>query len=200
MDTPRQQHLTAAGTRDRPKGAEPKPRRYFGSLLSSYNRNRRKQLLPRLKNRSTRLARDQDERDRSLGGLLESSRRRYVVQRMYHDERWGLTGEGASQGLPFHLIASFSTGESCEVPEGCCCRLRWGSGRSEFCNRSSLIEPGFGANILLYLRFDDVTGGATGSVLCSLVMPAFPHKMVDLPSKMADVEKQNGRLFSALLG
>ena len=42
VDTPQQQHFTAAGTRDRSKGAEPKPRHYFGSFLSSYNRNRRK--------------------------------------------------------------------------------------------------------------------------------------------------------------
>ena len=109
-----------------------------------------------------------------------------MVQRMYHDEHGGLTGEGANQGLPFHLIASFSTGESCEVPEGCCCQLRWVSGRSGFCNRSSLIEPGLGANRLIYLRFDDVTGSTTGSVLCSLSLLSFSHIMATSPSKMAD--------------
>ena len=35
VDTSWQQHLTAAGTRDRPIGREPKPRCYFGSLLAA---------------------------------------------------------------------------------------------------------------------------------------------------------------------
>ena len=109
---------------------------------------------------------------------------------MYHAKRGGLTGEGANQGLPFHLIASFSTGESCEVPEGCCCRLHWVSGRSGFCNRSSLIEPGLGAKLLIYLRFDDITGGTTGSVLYSLSLPALSHKMSPSPLKMADCENK----------
>ena len=46
VDTPRQQHLTAAATRDRPIGAEPKPRRYFGSLLAATTGTGEKQLLP----------------------------------------------------------------------------------------------------------------------------------------------------------
>ena len=71
--------------------------------------------------------------------------------------------------LPFHLITSFSTEESCDVPEGCCCRLSCVSRRSGFCNRSSLIEPSCGANLLLYLRFNDVTGPRhLGDSLCVL--------------------------------
>ena len=46
VDTPQQQHLTAAGTRDRPIGAEPKPRRYFGSHLAATTGTDEKQLLP----------------------------------------------------------------------------------------------------------------------------------------------------------
>ena len=113
-----------------------------------------------------------------------------MVQRMYRDERWGLTRERPNQGFPFHLIASFSTRESCKVPEGCCCQLRWRSGRSGFCNRSSVTEPGSGANRLIYLRFDDVTGGATRSVLCSLSSPVFSNKMAASPSKMVDGENK----------
>ena len=70
------------------------------------------------------------------------------------------------------------------------CRLRWVSRRSGFCNRSSLIEPSWGANLLLYLRFDDVTGGATGSVLCLLPPPVFSHKMAPSPLKMVDCENK----------
>ena len=105
-------------------------------------------------------------------------------------KRGGRTGEVANHGLPFHLIASFSTEESCDVPEGCCCRLRWVSQRSGYCNRSSLIEPGWGANFLIYLRFDDVTGGATGSVPCLLPSPVFSHKMAPSPFKMAACENK----------
>ena len=39
-------------------------------------------------------------------------------------------------------------------------------------------------NLLIYLRFDDVTERATGAVLCSLPPPEFSHKMVPLPFKM----------------
>ena len=108
-----------------------------------------------------------------------------MVQRIYHEKCGGQTGEGSNQGLLFHLIASFSTEESCGVPEGCCCRLRWVSRRSGFCNRSSVIEPGWGANLLLYLRFDYVTRGCYGSVLCSLPLPVFSHKMAPSPLKTA---------------
>ena len=79
-------------------------------------------------------------------------RRRYVVHRMYHVKLGGRTGEGANQGLPFHLIASFSMEESSGVLERCCCRLRWVSASFGYCMRSSLIEPGWEANRLIYPR------------------------------------------------
>ena len=85
---------------------------------------------------------------------------------MCHNERGGLTREGANQGLPFHFIASFFTGESCEVPEGCCCQLRWVSGRSDFCNRSSLIEPGCGENCLIYTFGSMTSGGVLRGLYC----------------------------------
>ena len=59
------------------------------------------------------------------------------------------------------------------------------SASSGYCNGSSLIEPDWGANLLIYLRFDDVTEGATGVVMCSLPPPGFSHKMAPLPFKMA---------------
>ena len=106
---------------------------------------------------------------------------------MYHIGLEGLTGEGASQGLPFHLIASFSTGESRGVPEGCCCWTRRRSGRSGRCDRSSLIEPGSGVALLIYPWPDDVTEVRSGpAVLCSLhKMAVSSHKMAAPFSKMA---------------
>ena len=106
---------------------------------------------------------------------------------MYHIGLEGLTGEGASQGLLFHLIASFFTGESRGVPEGCCCWIRWRSGRSGRCDRSSLIEPGSGVALLIYLWPDDVTDVRSGlAVLCSLYkMAVLSHKMAVPFSKMA---------------
>ena len=59
VDTPRQQHLTAAGTRDRPIGAEPKPRSYFGSLLAATTGTDKNSCYPRSRNRPKRLVRDQ---------------------------------------------------------------------------------------------------------------------------------------------
>ena len=101
----------------------------------------------------------------------------------------GVTGEGASQGLPFHFIASFSTMESLGVPEGCCCWLRRRSERSGRCDRSSLIEPGSGVTLLIYLRPDVVTAElcvcSGPAVLYSLSkMAVLSHKMIDSSFKM----------------
>ena len=48
---------------------------------------------------------------------------------------------------------------------------------------------GLGTTVI-YPRSDDIIGGATGSILCSLSPPVFSHKMVHSPLKMADCENK----------
>ena len=108
-----------------------------------------------------------------------------MVQRIYHIKLWGRTGEGTNHDFPFYFIASFSIEESCGVLEGCCCRLRWVSASSGYCNRSSLIEPGWGRTSLY--TFGSMTSQGE---LRDLYRVCYPHKMEPLPFKMAAFENK----------
>ena len=123
-----------------------------------------------------------------------------MVQRMYHDECGGLTREGANQGLFFHLKASFlqeKAAKSMKVAAADC------AGGLEGLNSATgalSLSPVRGRTS--FYTFGSMTSGGERYGVCTVfASPAgFSTQNGGLAIKNGGCGKQNGRLFSALLG